>query len=403
MNAQLASSTEQELAAASVRGIRTRDDFDRNVWSLFGVPVDALTPSEAIARIEGAIRDQTPLTFTTPNVNILMRALRDPSSREDLLNSDLSLIDGAPLVAIARLFGCANAVRCAGSDIFDGLRRRPSFAGRQIRVFFFGGRDGAADAAAAAINQENRGLIAVGSLNPGHGDVESMSEAHIIETINAAKPDFVIVSLGAAKGHAWIARNRNRLSAPVVSHLGAVVDFVAGTIRRAPKWVSRTGLEWLWRIKEEPALWRRYWADGIAFTALIAQHLTSKAAEKSASAALKPATGEVETNGPVSTLRIEGDCVGGALDGLRDPLRRLAATGRTVVLDLEKVGRIDAAFLGLVLMLEKRQRQLGEALSIAGANKVHRRAFRAHKMDYPFVDLHVPAPAAAVSRIAAPA
>ena len=81
--------------------------------------------------------------------------------------------------------------------------------------------------------------------------------------MNAARPDFLVVSLGAAKGQAWIMRNLHRLDVPLVSHLGAVVNFVAGEVRRAPRWMQRSGLEWAWRVKEEPALLRRYAGDAL--------------------------------------------------------------------------------------------------------------------------------------------
>jgi N-acetylglucosaminyldiphosphoundecaprenol N-acetyl-beta-D-mannosaminyltransferase len=78
-----------------------------------------------------------------------------------------------------------------------------------------------------------------------------------------------VVSLGARKGQAWIERNRMRLHAPLISHLGAVVNFVAGSVTRAPRWMQQAGLEWLWRIKEEPTLWRRYAGDAVAFARLL--------------------------------------------------------------------------------------------------------------------------------------
>ncbi|MEZ5917325.1 MAG: WecB/TagA/CpsF family glycosyltransferase [Parvularculaceae bacterium] len=108
----------------------------------------------------------------------------------------------------------------------------------------------------------NGAVEAAGHLNPGFGDIEQMSADHIIDAITEAKADFVLVALGAAKGECWIEKNRDRLNAPVIAHLGAVVDFAAGAVARAPVWVRKTGLEWAWRIKEDPSLWRRYWQDG---------------------------------------------------------------------------------------------------------------------------------------------
>jgi N-acetylglucosaminyldiphosphoundecaprenol N-acetyl-beta-D-mannosaminyltransferase len=213
-----------------VAPLRQADEFDRNVWSILGIPVDAIDAQGAVAAIERAARNGDRLSFVTPNVNFLARATRSAEERRRLVDADLSFVNGAPLVAIGRLLGMKGLKRCAGSDIFDALRRRPAFAGRRIRVFFFGGRDGAAEAAAAKIAQENRGLQVVGAFNPGFGDIATMSERPIIDMINAAEPDFLIVALGASKGQEWIDANLPRLKAPVVAHLGAVVDFTAGSI-----------------------------------------------------------------------------------------------------------------------------------------------------------------------------
>ena len=116
-------------------------------------------------------------------------------------------------------------------------------------------------------------MVCVGFESPGYGDVESMSSPETIQRINAARADFVVVSLGAQKGQAWIVRNRERLSAPVVSHLGAVVNFVAGEVLRAPRWMQRGGMEWAWRILQEPALARRYAKDGFVLFGLVVREV----------------------------------------------------------------------------------------------------------------------------------
>ncbi len=97
-----------------------------------------------------------------------------------------------------------------------------------------------------------------------------MSDEATIERINRSGADFLVVALGAAKGHRWIEANRHRLKVPVISHLGAAVNFVAGRLRRAPLSLQRIGLEWIWRIKEEPILFRRYARDGWFLAKLLA-------------------------------------------------------------------------------------------------------------------------------------
>jgi N-acetylglucosaminyldiphosphoundecaprenol N-acetyl-beta-D-mannosaminyltransferase len=364
-----------------------RDDFDRNVWSALGMPVDLATAPEAVAAIEQAIRDRTRLSFVTPNVNFLVRAAADEDARRQILDADLSLVDGAPLVLIGRLLGVPIKERCAGSDVFEALRRRPGFPGRRIRVFFFGGRDGAAAAAAAALEKDARGLESAGFFDPGVGDVASMSTNAIIDRINAANADFVIVALGAAKGQAWITQNADRLTAPVVSHLGAVVDFTAGTIRRAPAMVSRLGFEWLWRIKEEPSLWRRYWQDGAALLGLAATRLAPAMATRRGSRAAGPARARLGDRRDIVVVELSGDLTADSLEEVRRAFREAAARGRDVALDIGAAGRIDAAFIGLVLMLEKNLRAAGAAVLFADATRAQRRLFAAHGLDYGNVSL----------------
>ncbi len=357
------------------------DDFDRDVWCVLGLPFDRTDIAGAAEAVANSARTGRRLSFVTPNTNWLVRAVRDRAARAQVLNADLSLADGAPVVAIARLLGVPLPGRAAGSDLFDALKARPAVPGRRLRVFFFGGRDGAAAAAAASLRSGVYGVEAAGALNPGHGDVEAMSNAEIIAAINAARPDFVLVALGASKGQAWIERNLSSIKAPVVAHLGAVVDFTAGTIRRAPKWVARAGLEWAWRIKEERSLWRRYFEDGAALAALlvrgVAPQVFGARANKHAHAGV-----ELEHLDDAVILRLSGRPTHATLAPFRAAFRKAAAARRAVVLDFSSVKGCDRAFLGLVLMLEKATIQSAVGLSAVGMDRELQRVFLLNGMTY---------------------
>lgn len=359
-----------------------RDDFDRNVWCVLGLPVDVSTVDGVIGDLEVSIRDKQRLSFVTPNVNWLVRAWNDENARREVLDADLSLIDGAPLLAIARALGAPAPSRVAGSDLFEAMRRRPAYGGRKMKVYFFGGRDGAAEGAAQAINGETGPLEAVGWCNPGFGDVEAMSAQEYIDDINAADPDFVLVSLGAAKGQAWIDHNKTRLNAPVTAHLGAVVDFTSGDIARAPEWMRRVGLEWAWRIKEEPSLWRRYYKDGVALAGLVLSRLTPQIASAKpimanadGDATFLPAAGHghVKLNGALGHRN---------LGAVRTAFRKAVAQGVDVTLDFSKLEAFDRAFLGMVLMLEKALNRQGRRLFINGVDKAQQKLLRANCMRY---------------------
>lgn len=368
-------------AAAARLGTIGFDDFDRDVWCVLGLPFDRADVPAAAEAVSSAARTGRRLSFVTPNTNWLVRAATDRAVRKQILNADMSLADGAPIVALARLLGAPLPGRAAGADLFEALKARPAVPGRRLRVFFFGGRDGAADAAAAAVNAGNFGVEAAGALNPGHGDIDSMSRPEILSAINAAQPDFVLVALGAGKGQAWIETNLGALNAPVVAHLGAVVDFSAGFIRRAPKWMARAGLEWAWRIKEERALWRRYAADGATLLGLFLRNVAPQLALARA-VQTDSASASVSTMDGATVLRLAGSMTQAGLAPVRRAFRDAAQTRRDIILDLSGVTGCDRSFLGLVLMLEKVSLNAGVTLSVAGARKTMRRLLALNGMDY---------------------
>jgi N-acetylglucosaminyldiphosphoundecaprenol N-acetyl-beta-D-mannosaminyltransferase len=230
-----------------------------------------------------------------------------------------------------------------------------------VSVYFFGGADDSAALAQQRLNSAGRPWIrVVGQCSPGFGSIESMSGAAFTDPINAAKPDFVVVALGARKGQAWISRNWPELQAPVISHLGAVVNFTAGTVKRAPRWVQRFGVEWLWRIKEEPALWRRYWGDGKVFLRyLLTQALPWVVLNRRSAVDSRPMRVEMDRHGDECILHLHGAALNGpALEPLRAALTEACAKGWRVTLDLGGLTQVGTAFVGLVQLLDGWQRPL---------------------------------------------
>ncbi len=241
--------------------------FDRNVYCLLGLPFDAVNMNAAVQIVRRAVAQRTACFISTPNLNFLIGCLTDRQFRQSVINSDLSIADGMPLVWIARFLDIPIRERVPGAGLFEALRNNVM---HPLSVYFFGGPDGAAATACRRLNGESSGVHCTGFESPGFGSIEDLSSEATIAAINASNADFLLVALGAKKGQAWIEHNRSRISVPVISHLGAVVNFVAGTLQRAPPWMQRAGLEWLWRIKEEPGLLRRYVKDGISFIRLLA-------------------------------------------------------------------------------------------------------------------------------------
>jgi exopolysaccharide biosynthesis WecB/TagA/CpsF family protein len=169
--------------------------------------------------------------LATANLNFIVAARSNAQFRQAIIHSQLNLADGMPIVWVAKLLRVPLRVRVAGSSLFERLQQASSETA--LNVFFFGAPDGVAEQACHRVNASRGGVLRRLRI-PGFGTVESMSSDDQIRRINEAKPDFLVVALGAEKGLAWIERNFAKLEAPVVSHLGAVVGMAAGHIRRAP-------------------------------------------------------------------------------------------------------------------------------------------------------------------------
>lgn len=338
-------------------------------YCLLGLPFHGVDLDAAMARIRQAIATRQTLILTTPNVNFAVACARDARFRDAVLDSHLLVADGMPLVWIARLLGVPIHERVAGSELFQRLRESAPGAAGPVRVFFFGGPPGAAETACRVLNAAARGMIGVGWHSPGYGSIQDMSAPEVIDGINASRADFLVVALGAAKGQAWIQHNRARLAVPVISHLGAVVNFVAGTVSRAPRWMQRAGLEWLWRIKEEPGLWKRYWADGGALLKLLVTCVLPLAWQRWWRSPSKVRNGcwdRAVEHGTV-VLRLHGAWLDNNLEPLRLALSTLAGLPAPLRVDLSDVSCVDSAFVGSLLLLHGFRTSRELPLAVTGA------------------------------------
>lgn len=236
--------------------------LNRELCCILGLPFDKVDIKQSCEIIKSHCATGTKLFISTPNLNFIINALSDKEFSRSVFCSELSVADGMPIIWIARLLGLELSERVAGSDLFEVLAKQDN--PNKIKVFFFGGNPGIAEKAHNNLSSVAKGMRSAGWYDPGFISVEAMSSPEIINTINGSEVDFVVVALGAKKGQSWILRNNRKIHAPVMCHLGAVINFVAGSVERAPTTYQKLGLEWLWRIREEPTLWKRYFNDGIA-------------------------------------------------------------------------------------------------------------------------------------------
>ena len=375
------------IAASISQPVAENDDLSRNVYCVLGMPIDDVDFPTALRRIEQAANGQAPFLLSTPNLNFLINSRASPEFRESLLLSDLCPADGIVVVWVARLLGIPIKERAAGSDLFEALKHKRR--DDPIRVFFFGGQEGVAEAAAEALNAP--GVECVGTLYPGFGCAEDMSGTDTLGKINASKAQFLVASLGALKGQSWLLRNHSSLRVPVRAHLGAVMNFEAGTVTRAPALLRRLGLEWLWRIKEEPQLWRRYAHDGLIMLRLLFTRVVPLALLESwqrLTGNLKRATlnvRETPYDGSV-TIQLGGFAVARTLDPARASFATAVRDDKHVILDCSELRYLDARFLGLLLMLRKQLRSRGLSLRLVGSRGWTAGIFRLNGLEFLLAD-----------------
>ncbi len=219
---------------------------------ILGVRVDDVTMDEAIERLEEMVSVGGPHQVVTVNPEFIMRAQQDAAFRQVLEEADLAIPDGQGLLWAARLLGRPLRQRVAGSDLVPALAAHSALRG--YRLYLLGAAPGVAEQAAAVLRRQYPGIRIVGTYA---GSPAPAEEGDIVARIVAVRPDFLFVAYGAPAQDLWIHRNQQKLQVPVAIGVGGTLDFIAGVRKRAPRWMQRLGLEWLFRLVQEPRRWRR--------------------------------------------------------------------------------------------------------------------------------------------------
>ncbi|WP_413779977.1 WecB/TagA/CpsF family glycosyltransferase [Anaeroselena agilis] len=214
---------------------------------VLGVQIDAVTLAEAVRTVEGFIAEGGPHLVATANAEMVMAAGRDRELARILADAALVVPDGAGVVWAARHLGQPVPERVAGFDLAEELLARAATEG--WRVFFFGGAPGIAAKASEAAAAKWPGLTVAGVRDGYFAPEEAAS---IAAAIRASKPHILLAALGVPKQEKWLAAQATTLAVPVSMGVGGTFDVMAGVTRRAPLWMQRAGLEWLYRLGCDP-------------------------------------------------------------------------------------------------------------------------------------------------------
>ncbi len=241
--------------------------------NVLGVGVSAINMPMALEIIAGWIARREPRYVCVTGVHGVMESQRDEDLRRIHNRAGIVAPDGMPLVWLSRLRGFRHVERVYGPDLMLAVCEYS--VSRGYRHFFYGGVEGVADRLAAALQKRFPGLQVVGTYSPPFRPLTPEEDEQVVGIINAGDPDIVWVGLSTPKQERWMVEHRDRLRAPVLIGVGAAFDFLSGRKPQAPRWMQRSGLEWLFRLLTEPRrLWRRYLINNPLFVALVLLQLT---------------------------------------------------------------------------------------------------------------------------------
>jgi N-acetylglucosaminyldiphosphoundecaprenol N-acetyl-beta-D-mannosaminyltransferase len=236
--------------------------------NVLGVGVSAITMSMALGTIEDWIARREAHYVCITGVHGVMESQRDPELRRIHNAAGLVTPDGMPLVWLSRLMGFRAVERVYGPDLMLALCARSADKG--YRHFFYGGAPGVCERLAERLQSHFPGLQVAGADAPPFRPLTPEEDQATVRRINALRPDIVWIGLSTPKQERWMAAHIGRLNAPVLIGVGAAFDFHAGLKRQAPRWMQRSGLEWLFRLMTEPRrLWRRYLVNNPWFLWLV--------------------------------------------------------------------------------------------------------------------------------------
>lgn len=264
----------QLRVSASVLGSRGRASTAVRV-RVGTLELDALTRQDALDAIVTLVREGRGGSVFTPNVDHIVQAEHDETFRQAYSRTSLSLVDGTPVLWAARLLGTPLPEKLSGSDLFEPLLERA--VRERLRVALLGGGPGVGELAARNLRARMPELQLVECLAPRIGLSATEEERACVERLQQAKADLIFVCLGAPKQELFSDRNRQALAPAVLVCFGAAVDFAAGTLARAPAWVSSVGLEWAFRLAREPRrLAARYLLRDPEFLKIVAVQALSR-------------------------------------------------------------------------------------------------------------------------------
>lgn len=345
--------------------------------AVLGLPLANVRAEEAVVEIEKLILSGGTHQVATANLDFWVNALHDVDLHRILAGCSLVLADGMPLVWISRLLGTPLKERVSGVDMVPRLAELSAKKG--YGIFLLGGREGVAARASEVLQEMYPGVNIVGHHAPPLADLERMDHGDTLERIRAAKPDILMVAFGNPKQEKWIRMHAKRLGVPVSIGIGGSMDMLIGSVRRAPQWMQRSGLEWLGRCVQEPTrLMPRYMRNlaGLTVRLPIALAATFFQRPHRGSSAVSRSS-----DGGLTHIHIQGNLEASTIAAIDRMVSHCIAESQLLVVHLSDLKYATAEGLGGLLDARRLMLATGLSLTLAAVPARTRLRFAAWCLD----------------------
>lgn len=374
--------------------------LNRETMVILGIPIDNLDMNETVERIfsliEDSRRDGQARQVATVNVDFVVNTLtwrlsrfRHPELIDILRRADLVTPDGMPIIWTSRMLGAPLKERVTGADLVPRLAETAAQKGKSI--YFLGGRGDVGNQAAQLLKQQFPDLRVAGADSPfvrieGQAlEEETDKDQEVVERINRSGADILLIGFGNPKQEVWFERNRNRLRVPVSIGIGGTYEFIVGSVARAPHWMQKAGLEWVFRITQDPKrLWKRYFVGFFKFGLMILpaiayykfrRHMLNKNSAKARMFDILNHDAKFPNPASIRVIRMPEVLDAGAVESDRVSLENKIFTEYDPILDFTNVKFVDSSGLGFIIGLWRRAKADNRKLNFIEIQPSTRRFF----------------------------
>jgi N-acetylglucosaminyldiphosphoundecaprenol N-acetyl-beta-D-mannosaminyltransferase len=333
--------------------------------ALLGVRINNISTNQTVSIIDSLIDQGGFHQIATANVDFLNKAAVDPELMEILHSCELVLPDGMPLVWASRLMGTPLKERVTGADLLPRLLELS--VQKKRRIFLLGATEDCSNFALQRVCREYPGAVICGRMSPPQASLDQMKNSEILKRIEESKPDILLVAFGNPKQEKWLAMHRNKLNVPVCIGVGGAFDLFSEKQMRAPMWMQRFGMEWMFRFLGEPRrLGPRYLEDALFLLRYLSRQLLLTSVQPRNTETTKISIKRKENAVIVS---VSGNFTGAAVVDLQRSLEPELENGCSLIMDLSSTSTIRPDAAGLLAFIAHRTREADAQIWLVGVQR----------------------------------